>query len=76
MIHRIREFLNEKKPVPEFINRQMMSYYRQYVAIGGMPEAVQRYVNTRDFREVNTTQRNLLQGISTILHITRPQRER
>ena len=62
MIHRIREFLNEKKPVPEFINRQMMSYYRQYVAIGGMPEAVQRYVNTRDFREVDTIQRNLLQG--------------
>ena len=62
MVGMLREFMDEKKPVPEFINRQMMSYYRQYVAIGGMPEAVQRYVNTRDFREVDTVQRNLLQG--------------
>ena len=40
----------------------MMSYYRQYIAIGGMPEAVQKYIDTKDFREVDRIQRNLLQG--------------
>ena len=40
----------------------MMAYYRQYVAIGGMPEAVSKYADTRDFRDVDRIQRNLLQG--------------
>ena len=40
----------------------MMAYYRQYVAIGGMPEAVSKYAETRDFRDVDRIQRNLLQG--------------
>ena len=40
----------------------MMKYFRQYVAIGGMPEAVQKYIDTKDFREVDRIQRSLLQG--------------
>ena len=40
----------------------MMKYFRTYMAIGGMPEAVQTYIDTKDFREVDRIQRNLLQG--------------
>lgn len=39
-----------------------MEYYRLYIATGGMPEAVQKYFDTRDFRDVDRVQRNLLQG--------------
>ncbi len=62
MILALRTYLNEKKAVPEFINRQMMSLWRQYIAIGGMPEAVQKFKDTKDFRDVDRIQRNLLQG--------------
>ena len=62
MIDSVRRYLTERKAVPEMINKQMMAYYRQYIAIGGMPEAVQKYIDTRDFREVDVVQRNLLQG--------------
>lgn len=48
--------------VPEAIHSQMMNYYRQYIAIGGMPEAVQKYIDTKDFREIDRIQRSLLQG--------------
>ena len=48
--------------IPEAIHSRMMNYYRQYIAIGGMPEAVQKYIDTKDFREVDKIQRNLLQG--------------
>ena len=44
------------------IDSQMMNYYRQYIAIGGMPEAVQKYIDTKDFREIDRIQRSLLQG--------------
>lgn len=62
MISNLVGFLDSKTIVPEAINSQMMNYYRQYIAIGGMPEAVQRYIDTRDFREVDKVQRSLLQG--------------
>lgn len=58
----IRTYINTKTVVPEAIHSQMMHYYRQYIALGGMPEAVQKFVDTRDFREVDKIQRNLLQG--------------
>ncbi len=62
MIMSLKKYLDEKKPVPEAIHDQMFNYYRQYIATGGMPEVVQKYIDTKDFREVNTIQRNLLQG--------------
>ena len=55
-------YLSSKAAIPEAIHSQMMKYFRQYVAIGGMPEAVQKYIDTKDFREVDRIQRNLLQG--------------
>ena len=62
MIASLCSHLDSKEPLPEGIHAQMMSYYRQYIAIGGMPEAVQKYVDTKDFREVDRIQRSLLQG--------------
>ena len=62
MIENITAFMNERKVIPDVINNQMMNYFRQYIAVGGMPEAVQKYIDTKDFREVDYIQRNLLQG--------------
>ena len=62
MIESICGFLYSKTAVPEAIHSRMMNYYRQYIAIGGMPEVVQKYIDTNDFREVDKIQRSLLQG--------------
>ena len=62
MIRNICGYLSSKAAIPEAIHSQMMKYLRQYVAIGGMPEAVQKYIDTKDFREVDRIQRSLLQG--------------
>ena len=62
MIRNICGYLSSKAAIPEAIHSQMMKYFRQYVAIGGMPEAVQKYIDTKDFREVDRIQRSLLQG--------------
>ena len=35
---------------------------REYYYVGGMPEVVQKYIDIKDFREVDRVQRNLLQG--------------
>lgn len=62
MITSLKDYLKNKKVIPDAINTQMMKYYRLYLAIGGMPEAVQKYIDTKDFRDVDMVQRNLLQG--------------
>lgn len=62
MISSVCGYLNSRSVVPEAINLQMMNYYRQYIAVGGMPEVVQKYIDTKDFREVDRIQRSLLQG--------------
>ena len=62
VIHSLYSYLESKKEIPSSINKQMMQYFRTYMAIGGMPEAIQTYLDTKDFREVDRVQRNLLQG--------------
>ena len=37
-------------------------WLKNYYYTGGMPEVVQKYINTKDFREVDKVQRSLLQG--------------
>ena len=62
MVSFLKDSLSSKAIIPGAINSQMLSYYRQYIAIGGMPEVVQKYVDTKDFREVDKIQKNLLMG--------------
>lgn len=62
LISNLYKFFDGKSVIPNAVNSQMMDYFRQYIAVGGMPEAVQKYIDTKDFREVDKVQHNLLQG--------------
>ena len=62
MTERVALYLKEKAAVSDAVHTQMMRYYRQYIAVGGMPEVVQQYIDSRDFRDVDRIQRSLLQG--------------
>ncbi len=62
MTDSIHDYLQSGKVIPASVHSKLMDYYRQYIATGGMPEAVQTYIDTTDFREVDKVQRNLLEG--------------
>lgn len=62
MIKNLKGFFDSRSIVLDSINSTVMSYFRQYIAVGGMPEVVQKYVDTKDFREADKIQRNLLMG--------------
>ena len=62
MTDSLRSMLDERKTVPEAVHTQMMNYFRTYLAIGGMPEAVDKYASSRDFIAVDSIQKNILQG--------------
>ena len=62
MIQQLRSFFDAKRPVPQAVNAEMMKQFRIFNAIGGMPEAVQKYTDTKDMREVHRIQNDLLTG--------------
>lgn len=74
MIENLLGYLHTGNAIPEAIHSSMMQYYRQYIATGGMPEPVQKYIETKDFREVDRIQRTLLQGyLYDIAHYATPE---
>ena len=56
----IRKFYENKKPMGQALHRKAMDYVRQYLIIGGMPQAVQAYVDTKDFDKVDRIKRDIL----------------
>lgn len=56
----IKNSYKELKPVPDFIHKQISRYYREYLVVGGMPEAVQKFVTTNDFQEVVKVQKSII----------------
>ena len=42
------------------LHRKAMDYFRQYMIVGGMPQAVEKYVKTRDFSKVDKVKRQIL----------------
>lgn len=62
MIDSLRKLFVSRKSIPESVNVKMMGLLRQYIAVGGMPEVVQAYASSSDFRVVDKIQRELLQG--------------
>lgn len=56
----IRKSYEAKKPLGQAMHRKAMDYFRQYMIVGGMPQAVKEYVDTKDFNKVDQVKRNIL----------------
>lgn len=50
----------DKRLPMEAFHRRAMDYFRQYLIVGGMPQAVAKYVETRDFEKVDEVKRDIL----------------
>ena len=50
----------EKRKPMEAFHLKALDYFRQYMIVGGMPQAVQTYVDTRDFDKVDERKRDIL----------------
>jgi hypothetical protein len=56
----IKKSFKERKPLGQAMHRKIMDYFRQYMIVGGMPQAVKEYVDTKDFSKVDQIKRNIL----------------
>lgn len=57
----IRDCYEKKRPMGQVMHRKAMDYFRQYLIVGGMPQAVEEYVNTRDFDSVDKVKRVIIE---------------
>ncbi|MBQ8179118.1 MAG: ATP-binding protein [Candidatus Methanomethylophilaceae archaeon] len=56
----IKEFFENEIPLGDAAHKTVMNLFRQYMLVGGMPQAVKMYVQSRDFSKVDRVKRNIL----------------
>ena len=60
LVARIKESFASDTPLPAALHDAAMQLYRQYLVIGGMPECVRQFVDTKDYILVRHTQDTIL----------------
>lgn len=56
----IQKCFNEKKALGAALHRKVMNDFRQYMLVGGMPQAVLAYRDKKDFRAADIEKRRIL----------------
>ena len=56
----IRDAFTTRKPLGDAIHRKIMNVFRTYMAIGGMPQAVEAYVSGMTYEQIDFIKRNIL----------------
>lgn len=59
--HILRDLYKLGKPVGNSLNRKLMRDFRIYMAVGGMPQAVEAYVEGRNFTEIDEVKREIIE---------------
>ena len=58
----LKEQYESKTPVDEIVHKQMMAIFKTYLTVGGMPEAVFKFVNTKNLTSVNMVLEDINEG--------------
>lgn len=56
----IKSAFTERKPLGDAIHRRIMKTFRTYIAVGGMPQAVDAFVSGKTFAQIDFVKRNIL----------------
>ena len=56
----LRELYKLGKPVGDSLNKKLMRDFRIYMAVGGMPQAVEAYIANRNFAEIDEVKREII----------------
>ena len=60
VIDSLQKAFEEQKPVDEFVHKKMMELFRLYLIVGGMPAAVQKYIDTHNLQDVMAEQQSII----------------
>ena len=57
----IRDCYEKMQPLGQSLHRRAMDYFRQYLIVGGMPQAVKKYVETKSFERTDRVKRDIIE---------------
>ncbi|MFI3214054.1 MAG: ATP-binding protein [Eubacteriales bacterium] len=60
LVHQIKNCFANNQPMPTALHDLAMQIYRQYLVVGGMPECVSQFVETKDYTLVKHMQDTIL----------------
>ncbi len=60
LIDLLKECFDKKQQIPAYLHEQFLDWGRKYICVGGMPEAVGKFVQTNSISETRKVQRRLL----------------
>ncbi len=56
----LKELFTSRQPLGQAVHRKTMRDLRLYMLVGGMPQAVESYISTNNFNEVDDVKRDIL----------------
>ena len=56
----IKDCFDKRKAIGQALHRKVMTLFHEYVIIGGMPQAVKEYIDTKDFEAADQIKRDIL----------------
>lgn len=56
----IRDCYEKQKPLGPLMHRKAIDLFRQYLIVGGMPQAVATFMETHDFEQTDKTKRDII----------------
>ena len=57
----IGQLIKMKKGLGDSVNRKVMRDFRIYMAVGGMPQAIEAYINKKNFIEIDRIKREIIE---------------
>ena len=62
LVERIKCCFESNTPMPQILHDEAMFLYRQYLVVGGMPECVMKFAETKDYILIRHIQSMILEG--------------
>lgn len=56
----LRDCFERMRPLGQALHKRVMNDFRQYMLVGGMPQAVEAYIKTKDFETVDRIKKRIL----------------
>lgn len=60
LLNNIFDCYNKLEPLFEPVHGKAMKLFRTYMAVGGMPQAVKKYIETNDFEKVDDVKKDII----------------
>ena len=57
----IKDCYEKMQPLGQALHRRTMDFFRQYLIVGGMPQSVKKYVETKSFERTDRIKRDILE---------------